>query len=633
MQAQSKRRFANNYGLLIFVLMLAVAFAALNIGTALWGSSVSLDLTRSSRYTLSPQTQEFLQNNKQPLFARLYISPNLEQEYPALAQYAQYITRLLEQYKRRSGNRFNLEILEPEPFSASEEEAKRQGLRPFLDNSGKNSLFFGAVFSNGEGETETVPYFEPRRLNYLEHDITRLLSRLSRRGKPVIGVVSPVLDVMEKDDAFDNAANWPVINMLRADYELRWIPADQAEYPAGLDAVFVINPQNMTRLGLYALDQYLLRGGNVAVFADPFNEAFLSLNGYINSNPSQLERFLANIGVTYDEKQLVGDETQSQTALITRDSGSQIQDYPLWLDIVPPHLNPKHPITAGLSKLRLNSAGSFKSANVLGASVTPLLLTSPNAGTVSADIAKYSTKSAVKEAYRTANEIYPLALLLEGRFPSYFQASPLAGTPIEDRLNPFVITSVRPGRLLLAADSDFLFAPNWNASGYFNGQTLYDYLPFNNNTDFLERIADYLTSSGLVSLPPKNRFDRSESLESALSSKISAAYEKEFQQYRTALNQAKFEQEQLQNGLKRGENAASLSLIKKLEVLQREYLGSQEKLKALEYKVQTEVEHDKRQIILLNMLVYPLVLISAAWLAAYLLRRRTKRQAGEYTHE
>lgn len=633
MQAQSKRRFANNYGLLVFILMLTVAFAALNIGTALWGSSFSLDLTHSSRYTLSPQTQEFLQNNKQPLFARLYISADLEREYPALAQYAQYITRLLEQYKRRSGNKLNLEILEPIPFEASEEEAKRQGIRPFLDNSGKNSLFFGAVFSNGEGGTETVPYFEPRRLNHLEHDITRLLSRLSRQGKPVIGIVSPVLDVMEKTDAFDTASNWPFINTLLADYELRWIPADQAQYPQGLDAVFVINPQNMTRLGLYALDQYLLRGGNVAVFADPFSEAFLSLNGYINSNPSQLERFLANIGVIYNEKQLVGDEAQSQTALITRDSGSQIQDYPLWLDIVPPHLNPKNPITTGLSKLRLNSVGSFKTANVLGANVTPLLLTSPKAGTVETDTAKYSAKSAVKEAYRVTGEIYSLALLLEGRFPSYFSVSPLAGTQTEDRLNPFVITSVSPGRLLLVSDSDFLFAPNWNASEYFNGQSPYDYLPFNNNTDFLERIADYLTSSGLVSLPPKNRFDRSESLENALRRKISSAYESDFQKYRTALNQAKFEQEQLQKILNRGENAASLSLIKKLEVLQRDYLGSREKLKALEYKVQTGVEYLKQQIIFLNMLIYPLILIAAVWLAAFLLRRRTKRQAVEYTHE
>lgn len=68
-------RFRKNYTLLIFSLMLAISFAALNIGTALFTSSYKIDLTADNRYTLSKETVNWLQNNKEPLFIRLYLSP------------------------------------------------------------------------------------------------------------------------------------------------------------------------------------------------------------------------------------------------------------------------------------------------------------------------------------------------------------------------------------------------------------------------------------------------------------------------------------------------------------------------------------------------------------------------------
>ena len=104
-------RFRKNYTLLIFSLMLAISFAALNIGTALFTSSYKIDLTADNRYTLSKETVNWLQNNKEPLFIRLYLSPDIDSSYPALGQYTRYVVRFLEQYKNLSQNKINLETL------------------------------------------------------------------------------------------------------------------------------------------------------------------------------------------------------------------------------------------------------------------------------------------------------------------------------------------------------------------------------------------------------------------------------------------------------------------------------------------------------------------------------------------
>lgn len=159
---------------------------------------------------------------------------------------------------------------------------------------------------------------------------------------------------------------------------------------------------------------------------DPFSETFLNQKGFITSSPSGFQKFLANIGVEYDDNLVVGDISQSQNALITQNESSQLQNYPLWLDVSVPNINPNHPLTKNLTRLRMNSAGTFNVDGVGSADTTILFATSGRGGSVDADTAKYSTKSDVKEHYRQDDKVYPLAVLLEGKFPSYYSSHPLA---------------------------------------------------------------------------------------------------------------------------------------------------------------------------------------------------------------
>lgn len=132
---------------------------------------------------------------------------------------------------------------------------------------------------------------------------------------------------------------------------------------------------------------------------DPFSETFLNQKGFITSSPSGFQKFLANIGVEYDDNLVVGDISQSQNALITQNESSQLQNYPLWLDVSVPNINPNHPLTKNLTRLRMNSAGTFNVDGVGSADTTILFATSGRGGSVDADTAKYSTKSDVKEHY------------------------------------------------------------------------------------------------------------------------------------------------------------------------------------------------------------------------------------------
>ena len=630
-----KLLFNKNTVLALFCIMLVISFVSLTVGSTLLGSGYPVDVTADKRFTLSKPTLNLLKDNRSDIFIRLYVSEGLENDYPSVGQYARYVSGFLEQYKLHADNRISLEIVTVRPYERSETDAKKQGIRGFLDVSGQHNLYFGAVFSNEAGDIYTIPYFEAGRQSYLEHDITRLLSKLSKPYMPKnIGIISPSLDISRHGDSLDYNADWPVIRMLRQDYTVDTLPAGNVSIPMKYDALLVVNPLSLTNLGLYALDQYLLRGGKIILFLDPFWESYLSIKKYITNPETPFPQFLANYGVGYTPWKIAGDVSQSRNTLIGSESDAKMLDYPIWLDLQPGSINPQHPVTGGINSIRLNSAGYFETGAVTSADVTPLLMTSSLGGSISADIAQYSSKATVRENYKTDNKSYRLAVLLEGRFPSFYKSSPLEGTSYAYRIPPYLSVSVKEGKLLLIGDADILHSGTWNNSDDFKGATPYDFVPFNGNAEFIERAVDFMSgNTALISLPGKRFLNSGQNMEELIAEKITVEYQAELSSYENGMQKARLEQEVLKRRIADKELFPSVAVIKQLEKLQRDYLSAQERLKALQYKISEQIKHEKYAIMLLNAVVWPGLLTLFLFLVTVIFRKQEAGRAAEYTHE
>src|SRR5690606_30253885 len=62
---------------------------------------------------------------------------------------------------------------------------------------------------------------------------------------------------------------WMFYELLGRDYEVETIPPTTAEIPEGTTTLIVVHPFDITDEGQFAIDQYLLKGGNVIAFVDP----------------------------------------------------------------------------------------------------------------------------------------------------------------------------------------------------------------------------------------------------------------------------------------------------------------------------------------------------------------------------
>ncbi len=629
-----KCHFSKNLFIALSGMMLFLLWSALNIGTTFWVGGMQMDTTTENKYTLTTETKEWLKKNKQHLYIKLYVSENLEDTFPLEAQNIRHIIFLLEQYKRNSNQLLEVEVIPVRPFAASEKEAEKQGIRSFSDDNGQQRYYAGAVLGNDMGDSMAIPYFAPQRQHYLEHDFSRILSGLTDFSPKKIAVISPTLPLINKRQRFDSAKDWDFIQQLRQNYDVDYLPDELVEIPLEYDAVLLINPQQMENISKYALDQYLLYGGNLIIFMDPFSEMELAINGEARNQRSNMKDFLASKGISYDESQITGDATLGMEALSSSADNGKIRQYPLWMQVQPPYINPESPITKGIKHLNIKSSGSFSIKELGKNKITTLFTSSDNAGEISTKTAKYSTKPYIKEIFEDQKKRQRLGLLIEGNFSSLVSRHPLENSPLIQKYRPFVSVSIKSGKLMLLGDSDLLANHSWNMAQGLQNQSIYDFVPYNNNMDFVEKIVDYMSGNQvLISATPKITFNGGQTLNAIIEQNVWEKHQQDYDNKKLALQLHKEELAALEKQLSKNLLAPSVAISQKTTMLSHNINLMQDMLDEQLFQINNEKQQIKRNIILLNVVVFPSILLLMVFAVVSFFRRQTKQKAKEYADD
>lgn len=608
-----------------FGLLLLCSFAALNIAVFLFGSSQVFDLTAEQKYTLSPSTLRFLKENKKNLYVRLYKSADLQRQAPYLNDYAAEVVKLLEQYQLHSEHRLGLQIVEAQPFSVQEAEARNLGIVGLPAENGLHPDFMGLVISDDAGRMRTVPYLNPERSRYLEQDITRLLSNLDGRRRTEVGILSPVFKVIPSDDAFDHTAPWPIAELLARDYDLTYVSPQTAQIPFSVDVLLVVNPVELPNTALYAIDQFLMFGGRVIMFMDALSEYMLSrrLMPPQMLSVSYLPKFLQQLGITFIPDTVIGDMSKNRIADV--DGVSRV--YPFWLDITP-ELFAKHPITDGIAGLAMNSASRLIVSPQPDIKTRILAATSADGAEVNNAELSHRVPGQTLKTLRTTDGKYPLAVLLEGKFNSCFKA-PYVNAVKEV---PFVSISLDESSLLVVADSDMLLAAVWNGNKAPH-QEWYHMTPENGNTDFLINAIDYLAAADTpISVAPKASPYAPQPLVEVFAAEARQSFDAERRKTAEEINQTATELQDIALRIESNELMPSLKSTRQIERLERNKLRLQKEMQRIDYLTAQKYRSLVNRFVILNLSA-ALAITGLICLVQELWSRRVKRQAKEYVNE
>ncbi|HEX4972829.1 MAG TPA: Gldg family protein [Steroidobacteraceae bacterium] len=614
------------------LLALAVLFIGVTIIISFVLRGARFDFTENGLYTIAPGTQNIVSSLKEPINLYFFFSQEATSQSPPMRAYAQRVREMLEEMQRRSKGKIKLSIIDPAPFSEDEDRATEFGLTAAPAGPYGESVYFGLAGTNSTDGREIIPLFVEEKEQFLEYDIASLIHRLSNPKKPTVGILS-TLPVDASFDQFSGRMQegWASIAQLREVVQLRTLAPDIAKIDADVELLLLIHPKDLPAKTLYAIDQFVMRGGKLIAFVDPQseNDPAAQQGGPMAMAPrsSSLGPLLDAWGVAYDPGKVVGDRGLGLTVRMRQDQ--QPSQHIGIIGLNRDSMDAKDVVTSALNSINVWTAGALKKKDGATIQFEPLLQSSSDAALLPVmQFSLMSDPQALLDNFKPSGERYTIAARVHGKLKS---AYPNGAPPAEGEAAPkpaagdHKTESAGDADLIVVADSDILADQMWVQIQNVFGQRLM--MAVANNGDFLSNAVDNLAgSSDLISIRGRQSFFRPftkvDELRRHAGEQLSAK-EKELD---TELKQT----EQRLTELEAGRNSSGGSLVltpeQQAEItrFQQERLRVRKELRDVRRGLDVEIKDLGWWIKLLNIAAVPALLAIGAILLALTRRRRLR---------
>jgi ABC-type uncharacterized transport system involved in gliding motility auxiliary subunit len=497
------------------LIALAVLFLAVVMLSNVGLRGVRLDLTQNKLYTLSKGTQMVLSDLKEPVNLYFYFSRDVAaKQAPLVMPYASRVREFLEEISARAGGKIHLQVIDPQPYSDDEDRAAEFGLQSLHAGAGE-ALYFGLGGTNSTDGRSSIPSFTPDREEFLEYDVAKLVQELGTPKKPVIGLLSSIgLQGQFNPQTGQMGEPWPIYTQLQQLFTVRTLTPELDHIDKDIDVLMLVHPKQLPPKILYAIDQFVMRGGRVLLLVDPNAGADLSgqdpsnpLAGAMANHSSDLQPLLASWGVDYDPTKVIGDLGRGLEVRASA-TGGPVRHIGI-LGLRHEDMDQKDVVTASLESINLATVGSL--APHAGAKTTfePLLMSSNTAEPMPAQrFNALIDPGTLRDGFKSTGVRYTIAARITGPVDSAYpngppgDQKPAAGPPI-----PHLAKSTTPANIVVIADTDLLMDYLWVQTRELLGQRIAQ--AFANNGDFIANILDNLTgSSALISVRGRASFSR-----------------------------------------------------------------------------------------------------------------------------
>lgn len=232
---------------------------------------------------------------------------------------------------------------------------------------------------------------------------------------------------------------------LRENAAVRKTDLKSGQVPAGTDLLLVISPWELDDKQLFAIDQFLMRGGTVAIAASPFDVSLSQAGLTVRKRTTGLEEWLAAKGIKIAETMVLDPQNIALPIPVERTVGGiRVQEirslaYPYLIDIRQDGMRIDSPMTAGLEQVTMDWASplQIKPQANQERKVIRVLQSSPAAWTSDSTMIEPDFQQYRNTGFATGEDRGRklLAAVVQGRFQSYFKdkPSPLLERQHEDK--------------------------------------------------------------------------------------------------------------------------------------------------------------------------------------------------------
>lgn len=481
-----KKEFFIYLGILILIII-TVNFISNRLFTR-------IDLTKNKTYTLSAISKEIVKNLNDKVIIRAYFSDNLPAPYNNVSR---DVKDLLSDYRSYSGGNLDYEFVSTEDDSETneiEKEAQKFGIQPVQlqvfenDKYEVKRVLMGMVI-NYIGKSETIPFVQ--NVASLEYELTSKIKKLSTEKKKKIGFLSG-------HGEYEYTKFNTITSTLNSNYDV--VPVNlgsNSPVPEDVQVLIVFGPKaEIPEWHQYLIDQYIMRGGNVAWLINKMVPNFQQEIALASVMDIKIDEMLANYGIRINGD-MVRDVQCSAVTLQTQ-IGFPLQiSYPYFPLIS--NINRDIPAFKNIQSVTLPFASSIdlSAADGKGLDVKPLLTSSDKSGktdnfvVINFEQFQNLTKQSADSVFNSKG--FVLGAAYTGMFSSYFAGKPV---PKDTAPNSQPITieqknqSEKESKMIVIGDADFANEEN---------------RPQKDNLIFFVNMVDYLADDvGLTEIRSKD---------------------------------------------------------------------------------------------------------------------------------
>jgi ABC-type uncharacterized transport system involved in gliding motility auxiliary subunit len=637
---------------------------------------VRIDLTQDKLYTLSAGTLRLLDKLQgEPIHLTFYFSDKLTESIPTLRAYERRVKETLREYELRSHGKIILDIVDPEPFSEQEDRASSLGLRavPAGDN---DSIYFGlvgekavpaSVASSGKNtganmtRREVIAFFNAEKENSLEYDISQLVYRLNQPKPLVVGIISDLPIFQHRDMSSPQTVKPKIIlEQLRQMFDIKRVyDSNIDKIDDEVDLLMVVHPHLWPEQTLYAIDQFVLRGGHLLAFMDPDAEMDESEKGLFGDDAfgdksSSLEQLLTAWGVQYDPKKIVLDYHFAHSIPVTR--YGQAMPHVGVLGIRDEGFNRAEAMTATVDQVNISTAGAL--AAIPGAATHFATLMQSSAESELMDAGEYrkipNHELLLQKFKPDGKGPYTLAAYVTGSAKTAFPAGkpqvksqdaddkngsarPPEATPatVNEKATgsaeipqPQLLQSQQDISVVLFADTDILDDRMWVQVQDFYGQPVAT--PWASNSDLIVNVLEKLGgSTDLINVRSRGSYNRPFERVNALEKKANEQLRTEEETLQSRLEETEAKLQELTHPDSGKASASSTEELtpeqkRDVEQFQRERTHIRKTLREVQHSLNRDIEQLGSRLKLINILAVPLLLTLLVLLISLLQRRRLR---------
>ncbi len=671
--AKLSRRAAALIGLAVtFVIVLLVNFVANRM-------SFRADLTEYGVYTLSEGTSNILSRLETPVELRYYVTDDSKVMSPSERTRARRVSDLLAEFARNAPTKeievtdekgefvkknvkmLTVKKLNPEPNTDAEDSAMIDGLQAGVSGETNNELYFGIAIQCLDA-VEAIPFIPAKPETMLEYDLARAISSVHGGKTKKIVVMSgmPLAGGFGGNFQAPPQQPWMFYELLGKDYEVEVIPTTSTEIPEGTTTLIVVHPFDITDEGQFAIDQYLLKGGNVIAFVDPnffYARAMAQGQPQIPGMPPQggpgpssdLDKLFKAWGVKYDMNRVLAD-LDFGSEIIRRGNFSPtfltLTRASLGSDPKDPGLN--DPMTSMLNQMNMLTPGAFEVSAPSGIQVDNLVLSSENnelVGSFDADPTAEGGSDRIREKFQAHGKRRAFVVRLSGEFPTAFpEGNPAKSaeeeTPAEEEKKEgeeakkeeakkeednSLKKATAPGRVLLIADTDFIYDANVVRRNQIPGLNMVIPEMLNENLTLVQNAAEQMSGDpDLINVRSRIGVSRPFTKQNEWYREAQQKYSAEVQEFSAKAKEAEAKLNEIIQQTPENIDQALLSpeVQAELKKLQQEEVQFRKRERELQKEVTREFRQKLATYKFGNTLLMPVVVIVVGILIA-IFRRRT----------